>query len=213
MIRINLLPHKRGAVSSQGASGRLWGYAYLGAVAVWCLALAFVYFGLVSDLDQAKAQNSEIERQVKLVKDQSGNLEELQKQLEQSKQLEQVVKNLKDARQGPHRMLLELSNILSPGRGPTIDPAKLDDLRKSNPEAGISGGWDTRRLWITGFEENSHNCRVIGEARNNEDIAEFLRRLALSVVFDDVVLVRTGMPQNAGAAALVAFELTCKVRY
>lgn len=213
MIRINLLPRKRGAAAAQSTSGKLWGYAYLGAVAVWCLALAFVYFGLVSDLDQAKAQNAEIERQVQLVKDQSGNLEELQKQLEKSKQLEDVVKGLKDARQGPHRMLLELSAILSPGRGPTIDPVKLDDLRKSNPEAGVSGGWDTRRLWVTGFEENARSCRLIGEARNNEDIAEFLRRLALSAVFDDVVLVRTGVPRNAGANALVAFELTCKVRY
>ncbi|MEY4510663.1 MAG: hypothetical protein RLZZ450_2785, partial [Pseudomonadota bacterium] len=84
----------------------------------------------------------------------------------------------------------------------------------SNPEAGITAGWDTRRLWVTGFEENQRACRIIGEARNNEDIAELLRRLALSQVFDDVVLVRTGMPRvSDGAAALVAFELTCKVRY
>ena len=43
--------------------------------------------------------------------------------------------------------------------------------------------------------------------------AEFLRRLALSIVFDDVVLVRTGTPRSGGASGLVAFELTCKVRY
>lgn len=213
MIRINLLPHKRGAASSSATSAKVWGYAYLGAAAVWCLALAFVYFGLMSDLDQAKAQNTEIERQVTLVKEQSGNLEDLQKQLEQSKQLEEVVKGLRDARQGPHRMLLELSAILSPGKGPSIDPAKLDELRKSNPETGISGGWDTRRLWVTGFEEHNRACRIVGEARNNEDIAEFLRRLALSTIFDDVVLVRTGVPRGAAATALVAFELTCKVRY
>ncbi|HEX5656586.1 MAG TPA: hypothetical protein VFX59_05295, partial [Polyangiales bacterium] len=84
MIRINLLPQKRGSVAATTASGKVWGYAYLGAVSVWCLALAFVYFGLVSDLEQAQAQNSEIERQVAQVKEQSGNLEELQKQLEQS---------------------------------------------------------------------------------------------------------------------------------
>ncbi|HEY6881733.1 MAG TPA: PilN domain-containing protein [Polyangiales bacterium] len=213
MIRINLLPHKRSAAASPAAGARVWGYAYLGAAAVWCLALAFVYFGLMSDLEQAKAQNAEIERQVKLVKDQSGNLEELQKQLEQSKKLEEVVRGLRDARQGPHRMLLELSAILSPGRGPTIDPVKLDELRRSNPEAGITSGWDTRRLWVSGFEEyEPRKCRIVGEARNNEDIAEFLRRLALSTVFDDVVLVRTGVPRS-GANALVAFELTCKMRY
>lgn len=214
MIRINLLPARR-ASSPQNMGAKVWGYSYLGASLAWCIALAFVYFSVVSDRDQALAQNSEIERQIAKVKAESGNLEELQKQLEQSKQIEEVVKGLKSARQGPSRMLIELSSILSPGRGPTIDPVKLDELRKSNPEAGITGGWDTRRLWITGFEENQRACRIVGQARNNEDIAEFLRRLALSQVFDDVVLVRTGQASagaNAGVS-LVAFELTCKVRY
>ena len=211
MIRINLLPSKRGTSSSTDTA-KVWGYAYLGTSVVWCIALAFVYFSLLSDRDQALAQNAEITRQITRVKEQSGNLEELQKQLEQSKQLETVVRGLKDARQGPARMLLELSAILSPGRGPSVDPLKLEEMRRSNPDVGVSLGWDTRRLWITGFEENKRACRIIGEARNNEDIAEFLRRLSLSQVFDDVVLVRTGAPRTAGMS-LVAFELTCKVRY
>lgn len=211
MIRINLLPAKRSA-STPALTAKVWGYAYLGASVVWCIALAFVYFSLISDRDQALAQNAEIERQIARVKEQSGNLEELQKQLDQSKQLESVVRGLKDARQGPARMLIELSSILSPGRGPSVDPLKLEDLRRSNPDVGVSPGWDTRRLWVTGFEENRRACRIVGEARNNEDIAEFLRRLSLSQVFDDVVLVRTGAPRNAGSG-LVAFELTCKVRY
>ena len=210
MIRINLLPAKR-AAAPQTTNVQVWGYLYGAASVVWCVALAFVYFSLISDRDQALAQNAEIERQIAKVKQESGNLEELSKQLEKSKQLESVVKGLKDARQGPARMLLELSAILSPGRGPSVDPVKLEELRKSNPEAGITAGWDTRRLWVTGFQENQRNCRIVGEARNNEDIAEFLRRLALSRVFDDVVLVRTGMSRTGGTD--VAFELTCKVRY
>jgi type IV pilus assembly protein PilN len=213
MIRINLLPQKRTA-SSPAAGAKVWGYAYLGATATWCLALAFVYFSLISDRDQALAQNVEIERQIAKVKEQSGNLEDLQKQLEQSKQLEEVVRGLKDARQGPARMLLELSAILSPGRGPTIDPVKLEELRRSNPDVGVSAGWDTRRLWVTGFEEHARSCRIIGEARNNEDIAEFLRRLSLSQVFDDVVLKRTGAARlDTTSIPVVAFDLTCKVRY
>jgi type IV pilus assembly protein PilN len=214
MIRINLLPAKR-AHTGDATGSAVWGYLYLAASLAWCVALAFVYFGLLSDRDQALAQNAEIQRQITIVQAKSGNLEELSKQLEQSKQLESVVKGLKDARQGPSRMLLELSAILSPGRGPTIDPAKLEELHKANPEGGISTGWDTRRLWVTGFEENARACRIIGEARNNEDIAEFLRRLSLSSVFDDVVLIRTGQPRvgNTPGVSAVAFELTCKVRY
>jgi type IV pilus assembly protein PilN len=112
-------------------------------------------------------------------------------------------------------MLLELSGILSQGRGPTVDPLKLEDMRRSNPEAGFSPGWDTRRLWIKSFKEDQMACSILGEARNNEDIAEFLRRLSLSTSFEEVSLVRTGQPSTAAGAAqaAVSFELKCKVRY
>ncbi len=215
MIRINLLPQAK-RQSGEGVGLAVWGYAYLLATAVWCIALAFVYFSLSSDRDQALAQNKEIERQIKKIKDESGDLEKLQKELDQSKQLEGVVKDLLAARAGPARMLLELSAILSPGRGPTVDPKKLEELRKVNPDANFTPGWDTNRLWIDGFNEEQGRCEMTGAGRNNEDIAEFLRRLTLSEVFDNVVLVRTGAAaasKKAGNVALVGFELTCKVRY
>jgi type IV pilus assembly protein PilN len=215
MIRINLLPqNRRQAPSSRGV--QVWGYLYLAAAFAWCIALAFVYFSLSSDLDQAKAQNSDLERQIGQVKAESGNLDELQKQLDQSKKLEGVIQGLLDARQGPARMLLELSAILSPGRGPTVDAKKLEELKKVNPEAGFTPGWDTRRLWITSFQETGRACQIKGAARNNEDIAEFLRRLTLSQLFDGVVLVRTGSGSGSASqsdASAVPFELTCKVRY
>ena len=83
-----------------------------------------------------------------------------------------------------------------------------------SPEAGFSPGWDTRRLWIKSFKEDALACTIQGEARNNEDIAEFLRRLSLSTSFADVSLVRTGQPALvAGGTPSVSFELKCKVRY
>lgn len=214
MIRINLLPQAKRATASAATGTQIWGYLYLASGVIWCIALSFVYFSLVSDRDQALAQNAEVERQVQRVKQQGGNLEELQKQLEKSRQIEQVVNDLLAARQGPTRMLLELAGILSQGRGPTVDPAKLEELRRANPEAGFSPGWDVRRLWIKSFKEDQLACTIQGEARNNEDIAEFLRRLSLSTAFDDVTLVRTDQPTAATpSAASVNFELKCKVRY
>lgn len=212
MIRINLLPQAR-RKESASTGVQVWGYVYFAAAFAWCVALAFVYFSLSSDLDQASAQNVDLEQQITKVKAQSGNLEELQKQLDQSKKLEEVIQGLLTARQGPSRMLLELSAILSPGRGPTVDQKKLDELRKTNPEAGFTPGWDTRRLWITSFQETDRACKIVGAGRNNEDVAEFLRRLMLSRVFDDVVLVRTGAGTANTNGQAVAFELTCKVRY
>jgi type IV pilus assembly protein PilN len=182
---------------------------------VWCIALAFVYFSVISDRDQIVAQNADLTRQIEGVKAKGGNLAELQKQLEKARQLEDVVNQLIAARQGPTRMLLELSAILSQGRGPSVDPKKLEEMRKSNPEAGFSPGWDSRRLWIKTFKEDQLACTITGEARNNEDIAEFLRRLSLSSSFEEVSLVRTGQPLGGagGAQASVSFDLKCKVRY
>jgi type IV pilus assembly protein PilN len=215
MIRINLLPQAKRATASAATGTQVWGYLYLASAVVWCIALSFVYFSLVSDRDQALAQNAEVERQVQRVKQQGGNLDELQKQLEKSREVERVVNELLAARQGPTRMLLELAAILSQGRGPTVDPVKLEELRRANPEAGFSPGWDTRRLWIKSFKEDQLACTIQGQARNNEDIAEFLRRLSLSTAFDEVALVRTDQPQAdaSGSAASVNFELKCKVRY
>jgi len=215
MIRINLLPQAKRATASAATGTQIWGYLYLASGVVWCIALAFVYFSLVSDKDQALAQNAEVERQVQRVKQQGGNLDELQKQLEKSRQVEKVVNDLLAARQGPTRMLLELSSILSQGRGPSVDPAKLEEQRRANPEAGFSPGWDVRRLWIKSFKEDQLSCTIQGEARNNEDIAEFLRRLSLSTSFDEVTLVRSDQPSLAVANSVpsVNFELKCKVRY
>ena len=215
MIRINLLPQAKRVAASANTGTALWGYLYLASAIVWCVALAFVYFSLVSDRDQVLAQNTDLTRQIELVKAKGGTLEELQKQLQKARELESVVNKLIAARQGPTRMLLELSAILSQGRGPSVDPKKLEEMRKSNPEAGFSPGWDTRRLWIRSFKEENLGCTITGEARNNEDIAEFLRRLSLSTSFEEVSLVRTGQPavQPGAAAPSVSFELKCKVRY
>lgn len=212
MIRINLLPRAK-RQTSEGIGVRVWGTVYLVAGVVWCLALAFVYFSLGSDRDQAMAQNAELQRQIDKVKASSGNLEDLKKQLDTSKQLEGVVKGLLDARQGPSRMLLELSAILSPGRGPTVDVQRLEEMRKVNPEAGFTPGWDPHRLWVEGFQEQGRACKISGVARNNEDIAEFMRRLSLSRLFENVVLVRTGEAKGTYKIPVVGFELTCRVRY
>lgn len=213
MIRINLLPRakRQGPVA---AGVQIWGYGYLAAAFVWCVALAFVYFSWSSDLDQARAKNVDLERQIAAVKTEGGNLADLQKQLDQSKKLEGVIQGLLSARQGPARMLLELSAVLSPGRGPSVDPVKLAEMRKANPDAGFNPGWDTRRVWVLSFQERDRACNIRGAGRNNEDVAEFLRRLSLSQLFDNVVLVRTGMQNGAkGEGPVIAFELTCKVRY
>ena len=50
--------------------------------------------------------------------------------------------------------------------------------------------------------------------RSNEDVAEFLRRLTLSEIYDDVTLQRTRAATDpATNLPTVGFDITCKVRY
>ncbi|MDQ3033651.1 MAG: PilN domain-containing protein [Myxococcota bacterium] len=217
MIRINLLPQAkrqaRGAAGPGiGSSG--WVVAYAAAALVTCVVLALVYFSKDSELSEQRARNAALESQIAQVTQQSANIEEVRAALQRSTELEQVVAELERARFGPTRVLMELSSILSAAGGPTIDPQRLEQLRRGNPLAGFNRSWDTRRLWLTSFEESDRRVRIRGVGKTNEDVAEFLRRLTLSESFGDVHLDKTeAIEEQETHLPLVAFELTATVRY
>lgn len=212
MIRINLLPRASKQAGRQ-LNNQIWAGGYLGAVLVLCGGLAFLYLQLDSEAQEIARQNQVIQQQIADVKAQVGNLDQVKAALERSKQLEKVVGDLLRARSGPARMLMELSNVLTPGEGPTIDANKLAQLRRVNPEAGFTVGWDTRRLWLRSFEEQGGSCSIAGVGKNNEDVAEFLRRLEVSELFDEVALRATQAEQGKEGLALISFDLGCKVSY
>jgi Tfp pilus assembly protein PilN len=71
-----------------------------------------------------------------------------------------------------------------------------------------------RRLWLTAFSEQSRKCSIRGFGKTNEDVAEFLRRLSLSELFEKVTLQATSSATEQGSSVpVVSFELSCQVRY
>jgi len=213
MIRINLLPDAKRASGATG-SAQLWGVIYLLACFAWGLVLFLFYLNQANLLEEQTARNAEIEAQIAREKSKSTNLSDVEAKLSHSRQLEEVVGKLQSARQGPTRLLMELGRVLSAGRGPTVNPDVLDQMRRENPLAGYNPGWDIRRLWLDSFEERSGSCKMAGKGKTNEDVAEFLRRLSLSEVFDEVTLVSTSASTDADSnLPIVGFNLTCKVRY
>ena len=210
MIRINLLPRTRKQAQAQSSGGGpLWAGIYLLAVFVWGIGLALFYFQKQAELQGVQQSNRALDAEVADLQQRTARLGELQAQLARSQRLEQVVEELNRARTGPLRVMMELSQVLSVPGGPTIDAEALERQRQINPYAGFREGWDVRRLWLKSFSEADRVCRIAGEARTNEDVAEFLRRLSLSELFADVVLERT----QGGAADVIAFNLNCRVRY
>jgi type IV pilus assembly protein PilN len=180
----------------------------------WGVLLFFFYLRYHSKLDEQRAANTALEQEIEQAKQKSANIGDVEAKLAKSRQLEEVVGKLQSARQGPARVLMELSQLLSEGGGPSVAAEKLDALRRDNPLAGFNPGWDVRRLWLTSFTEQSRRCAIKGFGKTNEDVAEFLRRLSLSNLFEKVTLKATSSATEGGSSIpVVSFELDCQVRY
>jgi type IV pilus assembly protein PilN len=121
---------------------------------------------------------------------------------------------LQSARTGPTNAMLELTRILSPGRGPTIERDKLEQLRRDNPLAVFNANWDTKRLWLSNYSEADRVVKITGFARDGEDVSEFLRRMSLSDYFNDVQLLPAQKALDPETKLeLVKFQLSAKARY
>ena len=125
-----------------------------------------------------------------------------------------AIAKLQSARTGPTAILLELAQILTPGKGPTADPDKIKALRKENPLAVYNPAWDSRRLSLTTYLESQRVVRIEGMARDGTDVYELAQRLKLSSYFYDVTLLPGKKEAESGTKLeVVNFALQLKVRY
>lgn len=212
MIRINLLPQKRRAEQREGS--QLWLVAGLLLVVIEAVSLFVFHSFKVQELEAKERQNRELQTQIDASVAKVANHQNVKAQLATLRAREDAISKLQSARSGPTAMLLELARILTPGRGPSVDPDKLNQLRRTNPLAVYNPGWDARRLWLTKFVEEQRNVRLEGFARDGEDVSELAKRMNLSSYFYDVKLLPAKKQvDTATKLELVQFQLEAKVRY
>jgi len=217
MIRINLLPQKRearrgGATSTEGSN--LWLAVVGGVLLLEAVALLFWYRTRQNSLQDAMKANQEIEANIANINTQIADHNEIKTQLKELREREEAIQKLQAARTGPTSTLLELSHVLTPGRGPTVDRDKLEQLKRDNPGAVPNPNWDPRRLWLTRYTETDRTVRLQGLARDGEDVSEFLRRLSLSDYFYELKLLPAAKTNDEKSRLeLVRFELSAKARY
>ena len=213
MIRINLLPQKRKR-AERGEGSQLW----LAVVMVLLLAEVaglFVFHGFKNEeLADQERKNAALQGQIDQSKKSVANHAQVKEKLAQLRAREQAIAKLQSARSGPTAVLLELARILTPGRGPSVDPDRLAQLRRDNPLAVFNPTWDARRLWLVRFVEEQRKVRLEGLARDGEDVSELARRMNLSSYFSDVKLLpaKRQADQKTGME-LVNFSLEAKVKY
>ncbi len=222
MIRVNLLPQKRTSrrrrslvvVPQVSASGQTWLLFVAGALIIESVGLLVLYTSTSDEWRRLVAHNQELTNNIDVINQEVANHTGVKSQLKDLRDREEAIQKLQNARSGPTGTMLELSRILTVGRGPTLDRDRLEQLKRDNPSSIPNANWDPRRLWIQAFTEKDRVVKVGGSARDGEDVSEFLRRLTLSDYFYEVKL----LPATKGVdpqtkLELVKFEMSAKVRY
>jgi type IV pilus assembly protein PilN len=213
VIRVNLLPQKRRA-ESRAETKQLWLVAVMVAFLAEIAAL-FVFHSVKNEelLDQ-KRTNTKLETQIEESKKTIANHAEVKKKLEELRAREAAISRLQTARSGPTAILLELTHILTPGRGPSVAPDRLSQIRRDNPLAVFNASWDPRRLELTAFNEQARKMRLEGIALDGEDVSELARRLNMSDYFSNVVLLPGKQEKEPKTGlAVVRFSLEAQVKY
>ncbi|HET6150614.1 MAG TPA: PilN domain-containing protein [Polyangia bacterium] len=215
MIRINLIAARK--VRRRDAGERhlaFMGLSVLGAVAV----MVFMYLSSGSRLDAITRDNDGVRADIDRMKSELGDYDKIKEQRQDLLKQQKTIQALQAGRTGPLFLMREMSEILTPAKGPSFDRASYEERLRRDPNIGFNTSWDTRRVWLDTFEEAQGKVRIQGSAKTNEDVAEFLKRLQLSIFFSEVSPEST---QQVGETTLggslsvkhVTFNLTARILY
>ncbi|MDF3069081.1 MAG: pilN [Polyangiaceae bacterium] len=206
MIRINLLAQKKRTERSDAS--QVWLAVVMVVVLAEVAALFVLHSFKAEELAVQQRKNAELTSQIEQAKRNVANHEQVKTELALLRARETAIQKLQGGRSGPTAILMELARILTPGRGPSVDPDRLAQLRRDNPLAVFNPTWDARRLWVTGYVEAQRKLKIDGKARDGEDVSELARRLNLSSYFYDVRLLPATREND-----FVRFSIEAKVRY
>ncbi|MGD0837739.1 MAG: PilN domain-containing protein [Polyangia bacterium] len=208
MIRINLLPTRK--AKHQGAGQRQFLIMGLAVVSTVGLVI-FVHLESTTELENVQRQNTIAQADIAKLKQELGDYDKIRGQREELLKQRKTIQSLESGRTGPVYLLREMSEILSPGKGPTFDRVTYEETLRRDPNAGFAN-WEPKRAWLESYVEEKLHVKLHGSAKSNEDVAEFLKRLNSSVFFKDVSLDTTAQAAK-GAVKFVNFGLSATVIY
>lgn len=211
MIKINLLPVKAAKRREQGQKQLLAGVIIFSAT----LVSIIVFHGAqVAHINELREHNTQLSKDIAKLKAEIGDYDVIKAQRDELIRQRDAIKRLQANRSGPTYMMRELSDILTPGKGPTFNKEQYEEEIKKNPNAGFNPNWDTRRAWLINYGEQNHNVKIKGGAKSDEDVAEFLKRLKVSAFFSDVYWQQTKPEVDTKLnVSYVTFDVTCRVNY
>ena len=211
MIRINLIRQKRGLRAEAGQRHLLaMGAALLLAIG----GVVGVHIHTSGKLAELAQENARIQTDMDRLKAELGDYDRVKAQREELLKQRKSIQALEAGRTGPVFLLRELSEILTPGKGPTFDRVSYEEALRRDPNVGFNAAWDTRRAWLESYEEHDKKVRIRGAAKSHDDAAEFMKRLNSSVFFNGVRLENSGVSTGgSGLVRHITFNLNAEVTY
>lgn len=211
MIRINLHPvraHKK----AQAGKRQLVLFAVI--IAAELVVMTLMLSWQSGQIDDGRQEVARLEERVEQLKREVGDFDQLRSQRDRLLSQRNIINQLQKARSGPVWVMRELSDILTKGKGPTVDQTQYEVLLRRDPNAGFNPRWNPKRLWITGFSEKGGSVQIMGKAKDYDDVAEFNKRISLSKYFTNDFLERNDQVLDAkGGLKVVKFSLRCRVTY
>jgi type IV pilus assembly protein PilN len=211
MIKINLLPVKAAKRREQGQRQLLVGVIVFSATLV---GLIIFHGTQVARINEIREHNQQVSKDIAKLKAEIGDYDVIKAQRDELIRQRDAIKRLQANRSGPTYMMRELSDILTPGKGPTFNKEQYEEAIKRNPSFGFNPNWDTRRAWLVSYVETNHSVKIKGGAKSDEDVAEFLKRMKVSAFFSDVYWQQTKPEVDTKLnVSYVTFDVTCRVNY
>jgi type IV pilus assembly protein PilN len=211
MIRINLLRSKRSRrVDASHRQLLFMAAGVLGAL----VSIVVVHVQASSTLSELQNHNRRLQSDIDRLKSELGDYDKVKAQREELLKQRKSIAALELGRTGPVFLLRELSEILTPGKGPTFDRVAYEEALRRDPNVGFNASWDTRRAWLESYEEMDKRVRIKGIAKSHDDAAEFMKRLNSSVFFSGVRIDNSQITMGtAGTVRHITFNLNAEVTY
>jgi len=174
MIEINLLPHRearRAADLRETVALLVLGVVLVGG------GIFIIDQGVASDLAAAEATVAQLEADIERFEPQKKMVKKFKKRRKQLQSKLDIITSLEEARNGPVRVLDELSS-------------RVPD-----------------RLWLTSIKTKGKGIKLQGQSLDTGVVADFLRGLNASHYFKNVDLDKTSGGKVVKGVRLVNFEI------
>jgi Tfp pilus assembly protein PilN len=195
MIKINLLPAKRGKRAAVAGAAREPGSkdVVFGLVGLALVGVAVFAAGDAprrSRLSALRDSNDQLQQEINAKNVQLKGYAELKKAADEADERAKSINRLMQAKVVPANVLHELSQILS-----NVGPTMTEDMARktgtgaeSDPNKRFDLTWDPTHVWMTSFSDNVKDgtFKLEGGAQAQIDIIQLSKRMQASAYFDNV---------------------------